>query len=57
MTTHLLTQVLNAHGGLARWQQFSRVEATIVSGGLLFEMKGMPQDPTPRHMTAALQRE
>jgi hypothetical protein len=52
-----LTRVLDAHGGLERWQRYSRVEATIVSGGLLFEMKGMPQDPTPRRMTVALQRE
>ena len=57
MTTELLTRVLDAHGGIQRWQQFTRVEATIVSGGLLFEMKGMPQDPTPRHMAAALQHE
>jgi hypothetical protein len=57
MAMDLLTSVLDAHGGLGRWQQFTRVEATLVSGGLLFELKGMPQDPTPRRMTAALQRE
>jgi hypothetical protein len=57
MTTDLLTRVLEAHGGLDRWRRFTRVEATIVSGGLLFERKGMPQDPTPRRMTVALQRE
>jgi len=57
MTTDLLTKVLDAHGGLQRWRQFTRIEATIVSGGRLFELKGMPQDPTPRRMTAALQRE
>ena len=48
--TDTLTGVLDAHGGLARWQHFTRVEATIISGGLLFEMKAMPQDPT-RHGT------
>ena len=57
MTTEMLTSVLDAHGGVERWRQFSRVEVTIVSGGLLFELKGMPQDPTPRHMTAALHHE
>lgn len=57
MTTDLLTAVLDAHGGLDRWRQYSRVEATIVSGGLMFELKGQPQDPTPRRMTVALQRE
>ena len=36
MTTDLLTRVLDAHGGIDRWRQFSRIEATIVSGGLLF---------------------
>ena len=57
MTTELLTRVLDAHGGYERWRQFTRVEATIVSGGLLFEMKELPQDPTPRRMAAALQHE
>jgi hypothetical protein len=57
VTTGPLTAVLDAHGGVGRWRQFSRVEATIVSGGLLFELKGQPQDPTPRRMTAALQHE
>jgi hypothetical protein len=57
MTTDLLTRVLDAHGGVGRWRKSTRIEATIVSGGLLFEMKGMPQDPTPRQMTAILQRE
>ena len=57
MTTDLLTRVLDAHGGIDRWRQFSRIEATIVSGGLLFELKGMPQDSTPRRMTVALQHE
>lgn len=57
MTTDLLTRVLDAHGGINRWRQFSRIEATIVSSGLLFELKGMPQDSTPRRMTAALQHE
>jgi hypothetical protein len=57
MTTDLLTRVLDAHGGVGRWRKFTRIEATNVSGGLLFEMKGMPQDPTPRQMTAMLQRE
>lgn len=55
--TRLLDRVLDAHGGLDAWRRFSRVEATIVSGGLMFEMKGQPQDPTPRRMTAALQHE
>ena len=57
MTTGLLDAVLDAHGGLDRWRQFSAMEATIVSGGKLWEIKGQPQDPAPRRMTVALQRE
>jgi hypothetical protein len=55
--TDLLEGVLAAHGGLDRWNQFSFMEATIVSGGKLWEIKGQPQDPVPRRMTVALQRE
>jgi len=57
MAHDLLASVLDAHGGLDTWRRFTRVEATIVSGGLMFEMKGQPQDPTPRRMSVALQRE
>ena len=53
----LLDAVLVAHGGLDRWRQFSSMEATIVTGGKLWEIKGQPQDPVPRKMTVALQRE
>jgi hypothetical protein len=30
-TTGLLDAVLDAHGGLDRWQRFSTIEATIVT--------------------------
>ena len=50
----LLDSVLEAHGGLERWREFSRVRATIVTGGQLFEIKGLPQDPAARQMTVAL---
>ena len=53
----LLDAVLAAHGGLERWRKFSVIEATIVSGGKLWQIKGQPQDPAPRRMTVALQRE
>ena len=55
--TGLLDAVLAAHGGLSRWREFSTIQATIVSGGKLWEIKGQPQDPAPRRMTVALQRE
>ena len=53
----LLEAVLAAHGGLDHWRQFSSMEATIVSGGKLWEIKGQPQDPTPRRMAVALHQE
>ena len=55
--TDLLTAALDAHGGFERWQKFSAIEASIASGGLMVELKGQPQDPTPRRMTAALNHE
>jgi hypothetical protein len=53
----LLDAVLAAHGGFDRWRELSSMEATIVSGGKLWEIKGQPQDPSPRRMTVALHRE
>ncbi|MCF3130795.1 hypothetical protein [Streptomyces olivochromogenes] len=53
----LLSAVLDAHGGLDRWNALTMVRATIVSGGDLFTIKGMPQDPTPREMTVWLHEE
>lgn len=49
----LLQKVFDAHGGLERWNTFSWVRATIVSGGQLWAMKKVPQDPTPREMRVA----
>ncbi|MEU9337154.1 hypothetical protein AB0D49_29010 [Streptomyces sp. NPDC048290] len=53
----LLDNILDAHGGLDRWRQLSSVRATVVSGGDLFALKGLPQDPTPREMTVRLHEE
>jgi hypothetical protein len=50
----LLNDVIDAHGGTKRWNQFSKIEAQIISGGKLFELKAVPQDPTRRHMTVWL---
>src|SRR5579871_2396838 len=49
----LLSQVLDAHGGIDRWRGFELVQATIVSGGQIWAMKGVPQDTTPREMKVA----
>ncbi|HVR24556.1 MAG TPA: hypothetical protein VMU26_14675 [Candidatus Polarisedimenticolia bacterium] len=48
----LLARILDAHGGLERWNGYKKVDATIVSGGGFFPLKGVPQDPSPCHMTA-----
>jgi hypothetical protein len=53
----LLDAVLNAHGGLDKWRRFTQVQATVVTGGGLWEIKGQPQDPQPRRMTVALDHE
>jgi hypothetical protein len=53
----LLDAVLAGHGGLGRWREFSIIQATIITGGKLWQIKGQPQDPAPRRMTVALQRE
>jgi hypothetical protein len=57
MSSELLQKVLQAHGGIQHWSRFATMEATIVTGGQLFGMKGTPQDPTPRRMKVATQRE
>jgi len=42
---------------MKRWMAYEKVEATIVSGGGFFSLKGRPQDSTPRKMTAWLHEE
>jgi hypothetical protein len=53
----LLTKVIDAHGGLERWKRYTKVEATLVSGGGFFPLKGLIQDPNPRRMTVWLHEE
>lgn len=53
----LLTNIIDAHGGIGRWNSFQKVEATIVSGGEFWGMKGLVQDPNPRRMTVSLHEE
>jgi hypothetical protein len=55
--TDVLDSVLEAHGGLDHWRKFTQVEATAVTGGGLWAIKGQPQDPLPRRMSVALDRE
>ena len=53
----LLAEIIEVHGGLDRWNKYQKVEATIVSGGGLFQLKGIPQDSTPRRMSVWLHEE
>jgi hypothetical protein len=53
----LLRDVLAAHGGIDRWERYGKVTATIVSGGALFDAKGIKPDTTPRKVSAATKRE
>jgi hypothetical protein len=53
----LLGRILDAHGGLDRWNGYRKLDATIVSGGGLFPLKGVPQDQSPRRTTAWLHEE
>ena len=53
----LLSRILDAHGGMDRWRDFEKVEATIVAGGGFYPLKGMIGDATPRRMTAWLHQE
>jgi hypothetical protein len=50
----LLDEVIEAHGGLARRKAFERIEATAVTTGGLFPLKGLPTDTTSRRMTVWL---
>jgi len=53
----LLANVLEAHGGVTRWNKYQKVEAMIVTGGGFFALKGALQDSAPRHMSAWLHEE
>jgi hypothetical protein len=49
-----LDEVIDAHGGIDRWKSYKQVEATIVSGGGFFPLKGLLQDADPRRTTVWL---
>src|SRR5215468_8495701 len=53
----LLRNALDAHGGLARWKEFSTLRVQIVTGGGLWALKGLIQDAAPRQMTVSLHEE
>lgn len=49
----LLREVLAARGGIDRWKRYGKISATIVSGGDLFDAKGLKPDMTPRKVSTA----
>ncbi len=53
----LLESVIAAHGGLSQWRARKIVQAPIVTGGSLWGMKDLVQDPAPRTMTVWLHEE
>jgi hypothetical protein len=53
----LLARIVDAHGGMDRWNGYERVDATIVSGGGFFPLKGLIQDQSPRRMSVWLHEE
>ena len=53
----LLANILDAHGGIARWNRYEKMVATIVSGGGFFPLKGVLQDSSLRQMTVWLREE
>ncbi|MGV9701777.1 hypothetical protein [Streptomyces sp. NPDC003483] len=48
----LLTEVVEAHGGIDRRREPTRARVTLISGGDLFAAKGQSQDATPRSTPA-----
>ncbi len=60
MTTTIRTlvpEVIEAHGGSARWHTFSKVTSRVVTGGFLWATKGFPMDDTPRTITSEFRRQ
>jgi hypothetical protein len=57
MMNAFLKKVLAAHGGLDRWHGFDKIEATIVTNGAFWAMKGIEQDQDPRQATVWLKQE
>jgi len=53
----LLSEVIEAHGGLVRWRDFRTLSATIVTAGEFWRMKGLDQDANPGRTTIHLHRE
>lgn len=55
--TQLKDLVIQAHGGLDRWQQFSQISADLVQGGVLWTLKGHPDTLARATVTVGLKEQ
>ena len=55
--TGLLENVIEAHGGLERWNQLNNVSARLIQGGALWALKGQPGVLDDVVVTASLHQE
>ena len=53
----LLETVIEAHGGLERWNQLDRVSVRLIQGGALWALKGQEGVLDDVHVTASLHEE
>ena len=53
----LLKEAIDAHGGLDRWRRFKGVASTIITGGMLWDIKGANIIRTPRRATSEFRRQ
>jgi hypothetical protein len=53
----LLKEAIDAHGGLDHWQRFKGVASTIITGGLLWDIKKAHIIRTPRRATSEFRRQ
>jgi hypothetical protein len=51
---NLVQQILDAHGGIERWNRYTTLTANISTGGGLWALKGLVQDSAVRRMTVSL---
>jgi hypothetical protein len=56
-TKSLLNAAIDAHGGHDRWRQFQGVASTIVTGGMLWDIKAANLIRMPRRATSEFRRQ
>lgn len=54
MPDALVENIMEAHGGLQCWAMLQKVEADIVSNGMLFDIHELPRDKVAKHVEAGL---